>query len=55
MPYDSPSTPVLEDSFRADISAGERVTKKWSLIRPVSPFPLRAVEDMPLIVLRTKH
>ncbi len=31
MPYDGPSTPVFEDSFLADISAGERVAKKWSL------------------------
>ncbi len=31
MPYDSPSTPVFEDNLQADISAGERVTKKWSL------------------------
>ncbi len=31
MPYDSPSTPVFEDNFLADIPAGERVAKKWSL------------------------
>ena len=31
MPYDSPSTPVFEDNFFADILAGEGVAKKWSL------------------------
>ena len=31
MPYDSPSTLVFEDSFLADIPAGEGVAKKWSL------------------------
>ena len=31
MPYDSPSTPVFEYSFLADIPAGEGVAKKWSL------------------------
>jgi hypothetical protein len=31
MPFDSPSTPVLEDNLQADISADERVAKKWSL------------------------
>ncbi len=31
MPYDGPSTPVFEDNFLADISADERIAKKWSL------------------------
>ena len=31
MPFDNPSTPVLEDNLLADISAGERVAKTWSL------------------------
>ncbi len=31
MPYDSPSMPAFEDIIMADISAGERVAKKWSL------------------------
>ncbi len=31
MPYDKPSAPVLVDNLLADISTGERVTKKWSL------------------------
>ena len=31
MPFDSPLSPVIEDSLQADIVAGERVAKKWSL------------------------
>ncbi len=31
MPFDNPSTPVLEDNLLADISAGEHVAKTWSL------------------------
>ena len=31
MPFDNPSTPVLDDNLLADISAGERVAKTWSL------------------------
>ena len=31
MPYDGPSTPVFEDNLLADISADERIAKKWSL------------------------
>ena len=31
MPFDSPLTPVLEDNLQDDISASERVAKKWSL------------------------
>ena len=31
MPFDNPSTPVLEDNLLADISVGERVAKTWSL------------------------
>ena len=31
MPFDNPSTPVLEENLLADISAGERVAKMWSL------------------------
>ncbi len=31
MSYDNPSTSVFEDNYFADISAGERVAKKWSL------------------------
>ena len=31
MPYDNPSAPVFEDNLLTDISAGERVAKKWSL------------------------
>ncbi len=31
MPFDNPSTPVLDDNLLADISAGEGVAKKWSI------------------------
>ncbi len=31
MPYDDPSTPVLDDNLLADISAGECVAKTWPL------------------------
>ncbi len=31
MPFDNPSTLVLENNLLADISAGERVAKTWSL------------------------
>jgi len=31
MPFDNPSAPVLDDNLLADISAGERVAKTWSL------------------------
>ncbi len=33
MPFDNPSTPVLDDNLLAHISAGERVAKRWSLRR----------------------
>ncbi len=33
MAFDNPSTPVLDDNVLADISAGERVAKTWSLRR----------------------
>ncbi len=31
MPFDNPSTPVLDDNLLADISAGELVAETWSL------------------------
>ncbi len=31
MPFDNPSTPVVDDNLLADISAGEHVAKMWSL------------------------
>ena len=31
MPFDSPSTPIIDDNWQANISTSERVAKKWSL------------------------